>query len=147
VSIGLVVPTVHFLLTFAGIRLNNKPFGTIADLVGLALFFSGAALETISEIQRNQFKSNKANKGKIYTGGLFSFARHINYFGEALWYAGFTLTSTNSALLALFILVNNLWFFHDTGVPEVSAHMEAKYPEQWSQYKADTPYKIVPFIL
>lgn len=45
----------------------------------------GIVIETISELQRKSFKADPKNKGKPYSGGLFSLARHINYSGYALW--------------------------------------------------------------
>ena len=84
-QIGLLVPTVLNTLTLVGICTNRGPFGSVTDYLGLGLFALGSALETVSELQRKAFKAKESNKGKVYTGGLFSLARHINYTGEILW--------------------------------------------------------------
>jgi len=46
---------------------------------GVALYAVGMLGEIYSEIQRARFKAKPENKGKPYTEGLFSLARHINY--------------------------------------------------------------------
>ncbi|MGR5960169.1 DUF1295 domain-containing protein [Bacillus cereus] len=38
-------------------------------------------LNTVSELLRKSFKDNPVNQGKLYTGGLFKYAIHINYLG------------------------------------------------------------------
>lgn len=58
-------------------------------IVGLALYLLGNSVELLSEIQRAVFKSKEENKGKPYTEGLFTFARHINYGGYILMRAGY----------------------------------------------------------
>ncbi len=40
-------------------------------------------LNTVSELLRKSFKDNPVNQGKLYTGGLFKYAIHINYLGIA----------------------------------------------------------------
>ena len=52
--------------------------------MGILLFIIGSYINTYSEIQRKRFKDNPNNKGKLYTLGLFQYARHINYFGDIL---------------------------------------------------------------
>jgi steroid 5-alpha reductase family enzyme len=58
-------------------------------VVGVLSYLIGQGLETVSEIQRKNFKSDPANKGKAYTGGLWKYARHVNYTGYSLWRAGY----------------------------------------------------------
>ncbi|KAL0563758.1 hypothetical protein V5O48_018306 [Marasmius crinis-equi] len=62
-------------------------------LAGTALFITGIALEWISEEQRKEFKDDPRNRGQVYSGGLFGWARHINYGGYMLWRAGFALAA------------------------------------------------------
>ncbi len=63
-------------------------------LVGASLYILGILLEMVSETQRKLFKDDPANKGKHYGGGLFSFARHINYTGYTLWRTGYAIASS-----------------------------------------------------
>ena len=53
----------------------------------------GILIETISEIQRAQFKKDPANAGKPYSGGLFGWARNINYGGYLVWRTGYALVA------------------------------------------------------
>lgn len=60
---------------------------SLFDLVGLALFGLGFAVETVADRQLTRFKSDPANRGRILTTGLWRRSRHPNYFGEAvLWW-------------------------------------------------------------
>jgi 3-oxo-5-alpha-steroid 4-dehydrogenase 1 len=55
---------------------------TLVDLIGVLIVFIGVIGETISDFQLNQFKKNLDNKGKVYTGGLWKYSQHPNYFFE-----------------------------------------------------------------
>lgn len=46
--------------------------------LAMILFAVGCLLNTGSELLRHQWKSDPENKGWIYTGGFFRYARHIN---------------------------------------------------------------------
>jgi protein-S-isoprenylcysteine O-methyltransferase Ste14 len=70
---------------------SDSGFPSAALVLGTGLYITGILVETISEVQRKQFKSDPRNKGKLYSGGLFSLARHINYGGYSLWRGGFAL--------------------------------------------------------
>ena len=62
-----------------------------AITIGAAAYTIGILTEAISEFQRTAFKKDPANKGKPYSGGLFSLATNINYGGYTLWRAGYAL--------------------------------------------------------
>ena len=49
--------------------------------------------EAISETQRKRFKDNTKNAGKLYTGGLFAYARHINYGSNLVWRVSYAVAS------------------------------------------------------
>lgn len=97
VGIGIFNMVVNSLSSYAFlIRATSasleSDFPQPALLVGSALYAVGILAELISEVQRKQFKKDPKNKGKPYTGGLWSFARHINYGGYTFWRAGYALT-------------------------------------------------------
>ncbi len=62
-------------------------------LLGTAMCVAGLLVEAVSETQRHSFKSRPENKGKVYTGGLFSIARHINYGAYTVWRSGYALAA------------------------------------------------------
>ena len=65
-------------------RYDQPDFGTGRDIAGIILFALGFTLETVSDIQKYQFRSRPENKGKVCDVGFFTWTRHPNYFGEIL---------------------------------------------------------------
>jgi hypothetical protein len=63
----------------------SAPLGAAA-YVGIALFLIGSLINSGSELIRDKWKKNPANKGVLYTGGLFRYSMHVNYFGDLLWF-------------------------------------------------------------
>ncbi|CAF1173445.1 unnamed protein product [Adineta steineri] len=113
--------------------------------IGISLFTVGIFTELISELQRKRFKDNPANKGKLYTGGLFSLARHINYGGYTLWRTGLALTSGNYWLAAL-QLSWHLWYFTKQGVPDIANYCSERYGDEWKNYEHNVPNILFPYI-
>lgn len=65
----------------------------LINIIGILLWEFGFIFETIADMQMLNFKSNKANKGKILKTGLWRYSRHPNYFGEAVaWWGIFLIT-------------------------------------------------------
>ena len=62
-------------------------------VVGSLLYVGGILIETCAEVQRKKFKDDPQNKGKIYTGGLWTFVRHANYAGYLAWRTGYYLAA------------------------------------------------------
>ncbi|USP73024.1 membrane protein [Curvularia clavata] len=116
-----------------------------ALLIGSSLYVIGIVTELVAEVQRKWFKSDPKNKGKVYMGGLWSLARHINYGGYTLWRAGYAMAGggyTLGALVAAFFI----WDFGQRGVPALSEYCEKRYGAQWEEFKQRTPYKLLPYI-
>lgn len=65
-------------------QFRQPDFGTGRDIAGIILFAIGFFMEAWSDIQKYQFRSNPANKGKVCDVGLFVWTRHPNYFGEII---------------------------------------------------------------
>jgi protein-S-isoprenylcysteine O-methyltransferase Ste14 len=146
--IGVGVPGFFTTVTMLSIAYNsNADFGTWKDILGLVLFFAGGLTETFSEIQRKNFKSVAANKGKVFTGGLFSLARHINYTGEVFWYTGLLLLTTGNPIIAAAVFAFMTYTFATVAVGEIAVHMEKKYPKEWALYKEKTPYTLIPGVV
>jgi protein-S-isoprenylcysteine O-methyltransferase Ste14 len=89
------INTLAFTTTLASASLSsNETFPQTPLLVGSALYIIGILTEAIAETQRRNFKREPKNKGKVYSGGLWSIARHINYTGYSMWRAGYTLAAS-----------------------------------------------------
>lgn len=92
-------------------------------VAGSSLFVLGLCTETVSEVQRRNFKSNPTNKGNPFSGGLFSLARNINYGGHVVWKAGYALASGGWVWAAV-IGGSFLYDFATRGVPVLDAYCQ-----------------------
>ncbi|AJS59438.1 MULTISPECIES: methyltransferase family protein [unclassified Paenibacillus] len=121
---------------------NQEPNLTLL-ILGWVLFFVGSMLNTVSELLRKPFKDNPANKGKLYSGGLFKYAIHINYLGDCLWVLGLALISNN--IYSLLIPLGIFLVFVFGYIPKSDDYLQNKYGEQFTAYKKKTK-KLIPFI-
>jgi len=65
---------------------STAPLG-VPDALGIALFLSGFAFETIGDAQLARFKADPAHRGAVMDRGLWRYTRHPNYFGECcVWW-------------------------------------------------------------
>jgi hypothetical protein len=108
-------------------RMSNAPSAD-ADLwtsptriLGISLFILGSLVETCAEIQRKGFKKRSENKGKVYMGGLFALARHVNFGGYLLWRSGLALFA-GGALWGGVIASYFLWYFLNMGIPALDEY-------------------------
>jgi len=113
------------------------------DGIGIVLFVLGSFLNTGSEIQRYFFKKNPANKGVLYTGGMFSLARHINYFGDSLWVTAWAILSRNIWSIFIPILITAMFVF--VFIPALTKHLKSHYGEDFDAWAKRTK-AFVPFI-
>jgi len=121
---------------------NTTPIG-ILDYAGILLFIFGSYINTYSELQRKRFKKDPDNKGKLYTLGLFRFARHINYFGDICWVIGWAIITHNiwSGLIPIALTLGFIFFF----IPELSSYLDKKYKEEYADWKNKTK-SLFPYI-
>jgi steroid 5-alpha reductase family enzyme len=68
-----------------------KEIYSITDYIGLCLLAFGFLFESISDYQKNKFKSDINNKGKPCDKGFWKYSRHPNYFGETIFWWGIAL--------------------------------------------------------
>ena len=66
---------------------------TVAGIVGAAVFAIGFAWETVADAQLAAFRRASAARREVLDTGLWRFTRHPNYFGEALLWWGFWISS------------------------------------------------------
>ncbi|GGG26373.1 hypothetical protein GCM10007425_21200 [Lysinibacillus alkalisoli] len=112
-------------------------------IIGWVLFIGGSVLNTASELLRKPFKDNPANKGKLYTGGLFKYAIHINYLGDCLWVFGLALLANN--WYALIIPISLCFVFIYGYIPKSDAYLQHKYGAQFTAYRKKTK-KLIPYL-
>lgn len=108
-------------------------------LAGCAVAFLGLMCEAISDYQMQQFKKTSLNHGKIFTGGLWRYSRHPNYFGEAMFWWGIALlaySNQNCYLIFISPLLITLLLRYISGVPM----LEAKYKNnlEFQRYVGNT---------
>jgi protein-S-isoprenylcysteine O-methyltransferase Ste14 len=114
--------------------------------LGTAMYAVGIVAETVAEVQRKRFKDDPANKGKICTTGLWSWARHANYGAYTIWRVGYALAAGSWPAAAL-VAAWHGWTFSMKSIPELDDYMIGRYDEQWKKYKKDVPYVLFPGIL
>ncbi len=113
------------------------------DASAAFLFLFGSYLNTASEWQRKRFKENPEHGGLLYTEGLFSWARHINYFGDTLWVLGWAMVTRNLWSLLVPIAITAAFLF--AFIPPLSKHPATRYGEQYEDWKKNSK-AFVPFV-
>lgn len=113
------------------------------DMIALVLYVSGSYLNSASEIQRKRWKEEPSNKGHCYTGGLFRFSMHINYFGDVLLFTGWCLFAAAWWTLALPLLM--LLMFMYVHIPPLDAYLAQRYGEEFEAYRSKTR-RMIPFV-
>ena len=113
--------------------------------LGAALYVTGILVELVSELQRKWFKDDPKNQGKPYGGGLFGWARSINYGGYTLWRGGYALAAGGPAwgLLAGSMLAYD---FATRAIPVMDDYCSKRYGAAWQEVKKKVPYRLLPFL-
>lgn len=141
VFIGIV--EVGFLLLGAGALSGiATPFG-LWDWLGGALLVIGSSLNTGSELQRRAWKKLPGSQGRCYTGGLFSYSMHINYFGDSLMFTGWAILAASVWAFSIPLLMTALFIFYH--IPALDRYLADRYGAQFQVYSRKTA-KFVPFL-
>ena len=112
------------------------------DAPAVAVHVIGSVLTSGSEWLRWRWKQQPANAGHLYVGGLFAFARHINYFGEILTFLGWALLTLSPAALLLplgFATVLRLAYAPDLDNYIARRYGKDKRFNQWQQLPSLVP--------
>ncbi|CAI7612254.1 hypothetical protein CBS147355_9715 [Penicillium roqueforti] len=113
--------------------------------IGATAYAVGIVTELVSELQRQRFKKDPANKGKPYGGGLFSLATNVNYGAYSLWRGGFALASGGWAW-GLFTFSFFFYDFVTRGVPVLDQYCTERYGAPWTEIKSRVHYRLLPGI-
>jgi protein-S-isoprenylcysteine O-methyltransferase Ste14 len=139
-----VVPWVLFIVLLVSIEggRNPAPLRAVA-LCGMLLFLAGSWINSRAEYTRHVWKLKPENHGKLYTGGLFRYTRHPNYFGDLVSFSGICLLS--GAWITVVIPIIMFAGFAFVNVPALDAHLHDHYGEAFEKYARHTP-KLIPFL-
>ena len=141
VVISVWVAIIDLLFAMLG-GVNPGAIGLVTVL-GVALYIAGSFLNTGSELERKRWKERPENKGRLFTGGLFRYAMHINYFGDELLFTGYALiTGRGWALLMPILMLAGFRFFN---IPELDRHLQAHYGAEFEAY-ARRRWSFIPYI-
>ncbi|WP_306262570.1 DUF1295 domain-containing protein [Pararhizobium sp. IMCC21322] len=117
-----------------------EPLGGALLGFGVILFCVGLVFEAIADHQLARFKSSNPEPTKLLRTGLWAWARHPNYFGEALLWWGlglYALALTGSFVSLLGPLVLTIVLVGVTG-RMTDDHMQNSRGAAFSQYKLET---------
>ncbi len=140
-TIAVWIYLIYTVFTTTG-GTNRKPID-IVTILGFALFVLGSCLNTGSEYMRHVWKMRPENAGKLYTGGLFRYVRHINYFGDITLFTGFALVA--GRLPALIIPALMVIFFAAFNVPALDKYLAERYGQAFDDYARETK-RLIPYI-
>ena len=132
-----------FFLTFLNINFNQSL--NYWSFLFLLIYLFGTSITLISEYQRRKWKIDPSTKTKLYNGGLFKYARYINYFGEtisqpALWYL-----ATGVWWISLIALLYQLYDFSFVHIPKQDTYLLKKYGEAFKKISTSIK-KLIPFV-
>lgn len=139
-----IIPWLLIIVLLLGIAggTNSAPFAAAA-YGGVILFVLGSWMNSYAEYQRHKWKQRPENRGRLFTGGLFRFSRHPNYFGDLISFSGLCLIS--GAWSTVLIPVIMLAGFVFVNIPVLDAHLLDHYGTDFAEY-AQRTRKLIPYI-
>lgn len=132
-----------YYLGFAMLGFQNKNDLNIFDYFFILVFLTGSFLNTFSELKRDAWKKIPANKGHLYTRGLFKYSMHINYFGDMLWILSYAVITRNIYSSLIVLMAFSLFTF--ALIPKLDAYLASKYKDEFLSYKSKTK-RFIPFV-
>jgi protein-S-isoprenylcysteine O-methyltransferase Ste14 len=141
ITIALWIAVIDMLYAYFGGR--NEDSFALAGIVGAILLLTGSTVNTGSELQRHLWKKNPENTGHLYTGGMFRYSRHINYFGDEVLFTGWMLIVGRAGLLFIPVVMALLFIF--VNIPVLDRYLEERYGEEYISY-AKRVKRFIPYI-
>lgn len=142
-SAGIIFAFGLYFVGFPILTLHSSEPINGLDYFALFLFAAGSILNSGGEILRDRWKKKPENQEKIYVGGFFKYSRHINFFGDTLWVAAYSIVTRN--LYAAAIPVFLFCFFAFFNAPKLDEYLKKKYGKDYDEYAKRTK-KLIPFI-
>lgn len=131
------------LFAFAKVGGNNEQTVGVIEMVGVLMYLSGSSINTFSEYTRHVWKLKAENRGRLYTGGLFRYAMHINYFGDIVLFTGFSMITDRFGMYLIpFAMTVNFIF---NIIPLLDRYLAKKYGDEFKDYSQKTK-KLIPLI-
>ena len=123
----------------------NPMFSPLLLNVGFGIYVSAVLTELICELQRDSFRRNPKNKGKICDKGLWGWVRHPNYTANIVFGFAYGLAAggIGYALCTGGMYASNLSM---NAGPGLEVYMKRKYGKEWERYKKKVPYSLFPGI-
>ena len=114
-------------------QFSMKPAGfTFFDLAGTTIWAIGFLFEAVGDWQLKNFQRDPSNTGKLFTGGLWAYTRHPNYFGESvLWWGMFliALATPQNVWVVISPLLITFLLLKVSGVVLLEKSMVSAHPD------------------
>ena len=141
ITVGVLIATVQLYFAMIGGH-QSAPLGVLEG-AGAALYLTGSYINSVSEWQRYRWRRDPRNSGRLYTGGLFRRAVHINYFGDIVLFTGWALLTEALPLLVVpLLMAGGFVFFH---IPTLDRRLSDHYGDEFRSFQQRTR-KLVPFL-
>jgi len=140
---GVLFALITYQIGFALLGVSAGEELGLSDALAVIVYLIGSWLNTASELQRKKFKDDPANEGKLYTQGMFRYARHINYFGDILWVAAWAAITRNPWATVIPVLLTAGFVF--SFIPSLTKHLRKHYGEQYEEWAGRTK-ALIPFV-
>lgn len=122
------------------------------DVVLLAVWVAGFAIQCVADWQKLAFRAVEGNKDKFITTGLWAYSQHPNYFGELLMWWSLAIFSTRGlfglhTLTVMGPTVETLLLLFVSGIPLLDRAAEERWGklERFRKYRDNTAI-LIPFV-
>lgn len=141
---GLIVTWVLFIYLLLSLTAGTNPIPLgAAGVIGVLLFLLGSWMNSYAEYARHKWKQLPENRGRLYTLGLFRYARHPNYLGDLISFSGLCLISGRWITVIVPLIMLSGFVF--ANIPMLDAHLHNHYGTAFDEY-AERTRKLIPFI-
>lgn len=132
-----------FALPILGAASNPSKSLHWPDFLGLAIWLTAVAGESIADAQLSRFRRDPANTGRVCEVGLWYYSRHPNYFFEWIhWFAYVSIACSGFWVPGLWTLLGPalMYFFitRVTGIPPTERRALESRPLAYRLYQQTT---------